>query len=170
MFFARYADTILGAVLVFISGLLLTVIIPFGVQLPKSNKVLALSPDFWIKIIVWSTLALGVSILIKGIRKSRQELTPDEVAAVKDDLEHQHPKNRAILGAVSAVAGLFVYFFLIKWIGMVAASILAMISFTLLSGERRYKIGLPLAVLLPVGLYYFFLKVANIPMPLGIFG
>ena len=170
MFFTRYADAILGAVLVFVCGLLLSVIIPLGVQLPKSNKVLALSPDFWIKIIVWTTLALGVNILIRGIRKSRLEMTPDEVAAVEEDLEHRHPMNRAILSAVTAIAGLFVYFFLIKWIGMVAASILAMIGFTLLCGERRYKIALPLAVLLPVGLYYFFLKVASIPMPLGIFG
>jgi len=35
MFFARYADAILGAVLVFICGLLLTVLIPIGVQVPK---------------------------------------------------------------------------------------------------------------------------------------
>lgn len=169
MFFARYADAILGAVLVFMSGFLLTVLIPIGVQLPKSNKILALSPDFWINIIVWSTLALGVNILIKGIRKSRLEMTPEEVAAVEEDLAHRHPMNRAVLGAVTAVVGLFTYFFLIKWIGMVAASILAMTGFILLCGERRYKIALPLAILLPIGLYYFFLKVASIPMPLGIF-
>ncbi len=169
MFFARYADVMLGGVIVFINGLLLSVLIPIGVQVPKSNKVLALSPDFWIKIIVWSTLALGVNILIKGIRRSRHELKPDEVAAVEEDLEHRHPTQRAVLRAVAAVAGLFAYFFLIQWIGMVAASILAIIGFVLLCGERRLKITLPLAVLLPVGLYYFFVKIASIPMPLGLF-
>jgi len=129
-----------------------------------------LSPDFWIKIIVYATLALGTSILIKGIGRARRDLEPSEVAEVEEAMRDRLPLDRAVLGAVTAVAGLFAYFFLIDWIGMIAASNLAIIGFVLLCGERRLKIMLPLAALLPVGLYYFFLKVASIPMPLGIFG
>ena len=169
MLFARYADAILGAVLVATSGFLLAVLIPLGVQLPKSNKVLALSPDFWIKIIVWATLVLGLFILYRGIVHARREPGPDEVAAIEEDLRHYHPLGRAVFRAATAVVGLIVYFFFIDWIGIVAASVLAIVGFILLCGERRWKIALPLAVLLPVCLYYFFLKVASIPMPLGIF-
>lgn len=169
MFFARYADVMLGAVLISITTLLLAVLIPAGVQVPKSNKVLALSPDFWIKIIVYTTLALGIYILVKGIIRARDGLEPKEMAAVEEELTHYHPFGRALFMALTAVAGLFAYYFLIHWIGMIAASILAVIGFVLLCGERRWKIALPLAALLPVGLYYFFLKVASIPMPLGIF-
>jgi putative tricarboxylic transport membrane protein len=170
MLFARYADAILGALLIFISGLLLAVLIPLGVQVPKSNKVLALAPDFWINIIVWTTLALGVYILMKGIVRLRSDLDPDEVSAIEEETAHRYPFSRAVLGVLAAIAGLFVYLILIHWIGMVAASTIAFIGFVLLGGERRLRIALPLATLLPVGLYYFFLKVAGIPMPLGIFG
>ena len=169
MFFARYSDAILGALLLATSGFLLTVLIPLGVQLPKSNKVLALSPDFWMKIIVWSTLVLGLYILYRGILHARREPHADEVAAVEEDLRHYHPPGRAVFRAAIAVAGLMVYFFLIQWIGIVASSVLVIIGFVLLCGERRWKIFLPLAALLPIALYYFFLKVASIPMPLGIF-
>ena len=71
--------------------------------------------------------------------------------------------------AVIAVINFFVYYLLIDWLGMVLASVIAVIVFVLMCGERRYKIMLPVAMILPVGLYYFFLKVASIPMPLGIF-
>ena len=169
MFFARYADAILGAVLTATTTFLLAVLIPLGVQLPKSNKILALSPDFWMKIIVWSTLVLGLVILYRGIVHARREPGPDELAAIEEELRHYHPLGRAISRAATAVVGLIVYFFLIDWIGIVAASVMAIIGFVLLCGERRWKIFLPLATLLPVALYYFFLKVASIPMPLGIF-
>jgi putative tricarboxylic transport membrane protein len=169
MFFARYGDAMLGAVLVSTSTLLLAVLIPVGVQVPKSNKVLALSPDFWMKIIVYTTLALGAYILIKGVIRARHGLQPDEIAAVEEDLTHFHPFQRGLISALISVAGLFAYYFLIHWIGMIAASVIAIVGFVLLCGERRLKIALPLAAVLPVGLYYFFLKVASIPMPLGIF-
>lgn len=170
MFFARYADAILGAVLVSICTLLLTVLIPIGVQIPKSNKVLALSPDFWMKIIVYSTLFIGIIILFKGIKRARAGLSEEETTEVLGELQHKHTFGRAVLGACTAVAGLFVYLFLIDLIGMIAASITAFIAFVLLSGERRMQIAIPLGIILPFGLYYFFLKVAGIPMPLGIFG
>jgi putative tricarboxylic transport membrane protein len=170
MFFARYGDAILGLVLVSLCILLLTVLIPIGVQVPSSNKVLALSPDFWMKIIVYSTLFIGSIILYKGIKRARAGLDDEELAEVEDELQHRHKFGRAVLGACTAVAGLFIYLFLIDLIGMIAASIIAFLGFVLLSGERRMMIAIPLGVVLPFGLYYFFLKVAGIPMPLGIFG
>lgn len=169
MFFARYGDAILGLVLVSLCILLLTVLIPIGVQVPSSNKVLALSPDFWMKIIVYSTLLIGSIILFKGIKRARTGLNEEEIAELEIELQHKHTFGRAVLGACSAVVCLFIYLYLIELIGMIAASIVAFLGFVLLSGERRMKIAIPLAVVLPFALYYFFLKVAGIPMPLGIF-
>lgn len=170
MYFARYSDAILGGILIAISGFLLVWLIPVGVQLPKSNKVLALSPDFWMKIIVWAMLLLGVYILLKGIANIREGLSEDEVSEVEAELAHRHRWHRGLLGAVAAVVGLFAYYFLIQWVGIVVSSIVAMLGFTLLCGERRLQFAIPLALALPVALYYFFLKIASIPMPLGIFG
>ncbi len=169
MFFARFSDAILGAVLMVGTLVMLFVIIPISVQLPKSNKVLALSPDFWIKIIVWLTLFLGINLLFQGLRNANKAISEAEKAAIEANLSHYYSIKRSVLMVVIAVANLFLYYFLIRWFGMVIASFISVITFTLLCGERRIKIMVPLATLLPVGLYYFFLKVASIPMPLGIF-
>ena len=169
MFFARYADAILGAALLAASVFLLTVLIPIGVQVPKTNKILALSPDFWMKIIVWSAVVLGIFILYTGIVRARRGLKSDEIAAIKEDLSHHHPLGQAFLRAATAATGLMVYFFLIDWLGIMLSSFIAIMCFVLLCGERRLKIALPVAAVTPVALYYFFLKVASIPMPLGIF-
>ena len=67
------------------------------------------------------------------------------------------------------MVGLIVYYGLVLPLGIVISSMLALSGFALIYGERRLKIILPLSVLLPVGLYYFFVKIANIPMPLGLF-
>lgn len=169
MFFVRFSDAILGAVLALGSLVMLFVIIPISVQVPKSNKVLALSPDFWIKIIVWITLALGAYLIFTGLRTAKEKLSEDTIADIEFQKTLHHTMKRSVTMALIAIVAFFVYFFLIDWIGMVLASSIAVIFYVLLCGERRFKIMVPVAVLLPVGLYYFFLKVANIPMPLGIF-
>ena len=169
MFFARFSDAILGAIISAGSLLMLFVIIPVSVQIPKSNKVLALSPDFWIKIIVWFALFIGGYLLIQGLKTAKEQLSEEDIATIEDDKTHHHSMTRSVLMVLIAIANLFVYYFLIEWLGMVLASSISVVTFALLCGERRLKIIAPIAALLPVGLYYFFLKVASIPMPLGIF-
>jgi putative tricarboxylic transport membrane protein len=169
MFFVRFSDAILGAVLSVGALFMLFVIVPISVQVPKSNKVLALSPDFWIKIILWFMLLLGVQLLYQGLKTAKELMADEEIAAIEDAKTHHHPMGRSVFMVMVAITNLFVYFFLIDWLGMVIASIISVITFALLCGERRIKIILPIAVILPIGLYYFFLKVAHIPMPLGIF-
>lgn len=169
MLFARYSDAILGAVLSAGALFMLFVIVPISVQVPKSNKVLALSPDFWIKIILWFMLFLGAQLLYQGFKTAKEQLDDEEIETIEETKAHSHSMGHSILMVLIAVANLFVYFFLIDWLGMVIASFVSVITFALLCGERRIKIILPIAVILPTGLYYFFLKVAHIPMPLGIF-
>lgn len=169
MFFARFSDAILGATLSVGALFMLFVIVPISVQVPKSNKVLALSPDFWIKIILWFMLFLGVQLLYQGLKAAKELLADEEIEAIEEAKTHHHSMGRSVFMVLVAITNLFVYFFLIDWLGMVIASVVSVITFALLCGERRIKIILPIAVILPIGLYYFFLKVAHIPMPLGIF-
>ena len=169
MFFVRFSDAILGAVVTVGALVMLFFVIPASVQLPKVNKVLALSPDFWINIIVWFALSLGVFMIVQGLRNAKLALSEIEIAAVVEKQTHHHSMGRSVLMVLIATANLFVYYFLIRWIGIVLASSICVVTFVLLCGERRVKIMFPIAVWLPIGLYYFFLKVASIPMPLGIF-
>ena len=108
-------------------------------------------------------------LVFTGLRSAKEKLSEEKILDIKHQKSLHHPYSRSITMAVIAVINFYIYYLLIDWIGMVLASIIAVIVFVLKCGERRYKIMLPIAVLLPIGLYYFFLKVANIPMPLGIF-
>jgi hypothetical protein len=169
MFFVRFSDAILGAVITVGALVMLFVIIPISVEIPKSNKVLALAPDFWIRIIVWFALFLGVYLVVQGLRNAKQKLSEAEIADIVEEQTRHHSMGRSVLLVFIAIVNIFLYYFLIKWLGIVLASSVSVITFALLCGERRIKIMVPIAVLLPIGLYYFFLKVASIPMPLGIF-
>ncbi len=55
-------------------------------------------------------------------------------------------------------------------LGIAASSLLAFLLLTRLSGERRMPLMLAIGAAMAVGLYYFFLHVAYIPMPPGPFG
>lgn len=139
-------------------------LIPAGVNAPARVAVEALAPAFWPSIILWMTLILGAILLAEGVF----EYFRPAPAAEKTDSEYL-PVRDAVFRLGVAVVFLFIYYFLIEVIGMVAASVLAILVFTWFSGERRYVIFVPVAILLPFGLYYFFTEVAHVPLPLGYF-
>ena len=164
MTFKKYSDLLLGGLLVLGCILLLSVLIPVGVHDPGQVDQAVLAPDFWIKIIVWGLLAVGVFILWHGYRASKRD---DDEAPEADD---QLPFPRNVISVLLVIVFLFVYQQSIEYLGVIATSIVAILLMTTFSGYRNWKAIIPVAALLPVGLYYFFLKVAHIPMPLGIFG
>lgn len=153
-------DVILGVVLTAFAILLWTVLIPFGVTVPKSATNLYLSPDFWIRILAGAMFLLGVLILAKGIGGAGGD---DE--AVSPRVVDRRTGALKLLGAI----GICAFFYgTIDMLGFVAGSAIALFAASLLYGEKRFVISVPLALVLPAALYFFFLKVASIPMPMGI--
>lgn len=152
---------VLGGLLIAAFGLVLGVLIPFAVRVPASVKLAALSPDFWPRIIAAGIVLLGMLVAGQGIMGIRRRGGSGS-AEWFDKAE--------ILRIAAAGFGLLVYYAALEPLGIVAASVLALPAFSLLYGERRIKVLVPLGVLLPVALYFFFTRVANIPMPLGVFG
>ena len=135
-----------------------------GVHAPARVAVEALAPAFWPSIILWMTLIFGGVLLVMGVFKG---LHHDPVVGEIDS--EYLPSREAVFRLSVAVVLLFIYYFLIETIGMVAASILAILAFTWFSGERRYVVFVPVAILLPFALYYFFTAIAHVPLPLGYF-
>lgn len=158
------SDLASGIVLIALSALFLTVLIPIGVQIPEGEHLAVLAPDFWIKIIVWTLLALGIFLLVEGVMLMKQQSESTENAS-----SEYRPFPFNVGYVVVAIALLFVYYIGISVLGMMVSSMIALLVFTRISGENRWKIIIPIALIQPVLLYYFFLKVAGIPMPLGIF-
>lgn len=136
--------------------LLMLVLIPVGVVEPKKIKYAALSPSYYPRFVTYVLLALGIAVTVRS-------LLFKEVAAHSTDLRTDALRRYCWVFAILAL-----YALSITWLGFIVTSALALMATFWLAGERRLYLTIPLALLLPVGLYFFFLKVASVPIPLGI--
>ena len=155
-----------------VSGL---VIIPAGIVIPAGRKLRALSPDFWPTIIVGILAAAGISILLQGlIRIARNPEKKPLLRAKSMTCEVEHapdelPWGKAHLRVLIVLLVLFLIYFSISCLGLVGATIPAICFLCRYGGEKRWKVIIPLSVLLPLALYMFFVHVANVPIPNGLF-
>ena len=138
-------------------GLLVVfVLIPQGVVEPRKVKYAALSPSYYPRLIGFALILLG------GAVSARALLRTSTVQGSSD----RHPKamqRTALFFGLLAVYGLAV-----SVSGFILPSIVVLIGALLLAGERRVPVIAAVSLILPFGLYFFFLKVASIPIPAGI--
>ena len=159
-------DLITGCIVVVFALVVLLVLVPYGVDRPGQVDVSALSPNFW-------PTVLGVFLLVMGglmtglalWRHNRRQVPVPRNAASSENWPGLGPVPKTL----AAVALLFVYYAVLEPLGLVAASMLAMLAFTVLAGERRIAVVAPLAILVPIALYLFFQEVAQVAIPVGIF-
>jgi hypothetical protein len=128
-----------------------------------------MSPDFFPKTVslflIFMSLLFGFQTLI--LRKKRRHIPTPETPP-----ESAHNETIGwvpFVKVLSAILLLFLYYLSVVWIGILPASILFLFVFSILYGERRFKITVPLAVSLSVIIYLFFTKIAKIPLPNGVF-
>lgn len=164
-------EIFIGLLMLALAALGWFAVIPAGIDLPRNIKIQALSPDFWPRIVMGLLAAAGAAIAIQGFFESRE---PDRAAEADiedaaDDEVAEHAPAMLTLRVVLALAALFVFYAGIEHLGIVACSMAIIVVFTYALGQRQWKFILPLAVLLPLVLYFFFVHVASIPMPLGVF-
>ncbi|WP_025772024.1 tripartite tricarboxylate transporter TctB family protein [Thioalkalivibrio sp. HK1] len=145
-------------------------LIPLGIDTPGRVDHITLAPDFWPRIVSLILAAMGLWLILfpgpddRGTdnRGPDNPKTNDPVSAPSIGFE-----RRARLAAVLAL--LFGYYLAIDWLGMVLPGTILIASLSFLAGERR---PLPLilpALCLPALLYAFFVHIAGVPIPLGIF-
>ncbi len=138
-------------------------IIPVGIQSPGAVANPALAPAFWPRIIVIALAGVSLVVAAQGAA---------QMWRIRKGIEEPVPRAPDWLGTFKVIVALillFVYYWTLTWGGIVVPSMAAVIVFTLLHGERRLHYFAPAAIVFPLALYYFFLKVAQVPMPLGIF-
>ena len=144
-----------GIVITLIGVLTLLVLIPKGIVTPSNVTTLALSPDFWPRIVAAIFTFTGIALTIKPAVSEDNESFATFLARL--------PRLIVVLGA------LFGFYFSINQFGMVVPGILLIFGLMTFAGERRWLRMLCIAVVVPVLLYCFFVFVANIPIPLGMF-
>lgn len=171
-------DTVVGGTVVAFALLELFFLVPYGVDDPGTVDVMALGPNFWPTVIGVFLLFMGSLVIGQDVLRRRTRAfvpeppdSPDSPATVATvDGEENGPALLApVPRTIAAVALLFVYYAVLDPLGMVAASMLAMAAFTLLAGERRLTIVIPLALAVPVVLFLFFREIAQVSIPLGLF-
>lgn len=137
--------------------LVVFVLIPYGVAEPKRINFAALSPSYYPRFVAYALIILGTAVAIRSF------LSPDQNAKPSDDI-----RPDAVLRTTLFLGLLLVFAATVSWLGFIVSSFLAAMASFWLAGEKRLHITLPIAILVPTLLYFFFLKVARVPIPLGI--
>lgn len=136
--------------------------IPAWVETPPHVPIAAVSPSFWPEIIGTFLATMGFLQAFGGVRRSRAGQTGRE----QDRPATAKPRNFTPLITLSVFLA---YYLLIDVLGMVPASMLAMLVMARHYGERNWRVLLCVSAGLPLALYAFFVWVAKVPLPLGLF-
>ena len=153
-------DVWLGLALVAASILGVFVVVPVGIDMPADIEVRALAPNFWPTIVVIVIGIVGAIVALEGwIRNAANERGEES-----DDPLSQQIQRFAIIIAI--LAGIY---WATPYAGMVLACAAGIMALCLFGGERRITMILGLGIGLPVVLYVFFVYVANVPLPVGVF-
>ncbi len=154
---ARRRDLLLGIGVAAFAALLLLVVIPLGVSVPKAVRAAVLSPDLWPRAIAAMLLLLGAGLAVQAW-----------FAHDTDDNWRSPPFDPvAALRLLAAILLLLVYYWLVRRLGMVLASSLAILLFGLFGRSAHPRLLLATALVLPLLLWGFFYKIAGIPLPSG---
>ena len=156
-------ELIIGCVVMAIAGFFTFVIITSGIVMPTGTESRALAPDFWPRIVIGIAAFSGFCMVVHGWAH-RAKNTPSPATPTS---------TSTIMAAwgriVGAFAAMLVCYFLLPIGGMILPTAGLGLFLMWLGGERRLKVMLPTALLLPILLHLFFADFANVPLPVGIF-
>ena len=132
-------------------------LIPLGVDEPRRVKYAALSPSYYPRIIAMCLALLGLVITLRSYLAPLAEPS-EEVKNRPDAIQ----RIAVVFGILLAMA------LSLTTLGFIVTTTFALGAVIWFAGERNYVLIVAMAVIIPLALYFFFLKVAGIPIPLGI--
>ena len=156
---------VLGLTTVVVFSLCLFVAIPIGVKVPAYVSSRLNSPAFWPTTLSAFLIFLGILQFAAGVREALVNLS---AAQREPGANGEHPVPvgiRVTLGIVMLAA----YYVATIWLGIVLSSMLAIAAFMLAYGVRRPLLIGILSIAIPIVLYGFFVDLAHLPLPMGIF-
>jgi len=161
-----YRDLWLGAGLAVLSALLYLVLIPVGIKIPSGMRSPVMSPAFWPTIISWFLFAVSSILFIRAaLAWRRGQIVSHKSADIEG--EEERSGTPGLVRALAVITLLFVYYWLILKIGMVPASMAAMLVAGLITARPKLWLLIIATPVLPMLLYLFFYRIANVPIPGG---
>lgn len=149
-------DLIAGAGFVVIALLIIFLAIPYGVQEPKKVKFVALSPSYYPRLVSYCLLGFGLLYFLKQLFNRKVDSEVDKSSTIKPIM------------LLVITATLLFYYLTLPWLGFVLSSTIVLFVLLLIAGDRNPIALIIIPLLLPIGVYWFFTKVANIPIPAGV--
>ena len=114
----------------------------------RGEEALALSPALFPLIISISILILSIILIFKSFRER-------ELLKKRDNI-----KPLLLIIGVS-----FLYLFLLPRLHFIVSSILYLLSFLFILGERRWKLILPISLITPLLIYFIFGNLLDVLLP-----
>ena len=148
-------DILAASVFVFFGLLLIFLLIPRGVVEPGNVELAILSPSYCPKIVSYILILIGLGIFIKNF--------PNGFFEESEKIEKKYLFRILII----FITILTIVFFLPTF-GIPLTSGIALLFLLMLGGERRPIIIFLVSTLVPLLIYLFFTKVAQIPIPNGL--
>ena len=148
-------DILAASAFVFFGLLLILLLIPRGVVEPGNVELAILSPSYYPKIVSYILILIGLGIFIKNF--------PIGFFEEAEKIEKKY-LFRMLIVFITILA---IVFFL-PMLGIPLTSGIALLFLLMLGGERRPIIIFLVSTLVPLLIYLFFTKVAQIPIPNGL--
>lgn len=134
----------------------------FGIWMFVMAAQMKSGPAFWPKIVAAGIVVLGGIILAMGIMQISKEKKTGGQAAGKEKAKAQYGKVLAVIGVLA------IYFFAFQAIGYTIPTFFMICATSFVLGYRNWKVMLPTALIVSVGLYLSFTKLFGINFP-GVF-
>ena len=154
-------ERLIGVGVALLGLLIFAVLIPFGIDRPGNVEHAALAPDFWPRIIAVIMMALGALLAVSP--------GPEDADEDEDGGEESGRWLHRLPGLAVALGALFGFHALVPSLGMVAPGAAMIFGLMVFAGERRWLLAAAVSAGVPILLYAFFVHVASIPIPLGVF-
>lgn len=138
--------------------------IPAGVDRPNEIAHATLSPAFWPRLIAMALALMGVLLFLSSAHG--EEKSAD---AASEGLPETLPWTRQLAHLGIVLGALFGFYFVVPVLGMVLPAVVLIFGLMWFAQERRLRLMLTISLLTPLLLYFFFVTVAKIPIPLGLF-
>lgn len=155
-----------GMVLTVVFCVLLFVVAPAFIDVPPSIEIRALAPDYWPLVLLRILVGFSLLLILLSYLKIRNTRAEQKQTSTPSSTVLPHANvYRCVLIVIFTA-----YYVLIPVLGLLAASALALPAMALLYGERRFVLLAASTVCVLTFLQIFFVSIANVPVPTGIFG
>jgi len=166
-------DLFVGVFFALLSLLFIFVLNKIGIDIPTANYQsgsAAVLPNFFPDMICWYTLFCSLALAYTGLKgmQASQQISGTPQKTEEGEPEEKTSKGRIFAFRIAGMGTMILLYYVVDFLGIIIAGLLLYLLYAGLSGERRPLRALVGAVATTLILYYFFVKVAAVPMPLGL--